>query len=262
MNRRLQPPPSLAVVVALALAACQSGTGGSPPASAASPSSATTPSATPLPVAVPRPTDIPTDGSCEDEHVCLGLLAADTTYKTEAFEPTISFSVPSADWENLADEGAAFQLLRISAPGDAIAFFRGARALEADGVTFASADETVAGLADWLASDELLDVTPATPVTIGGLSGVSMDIKIAAGAANHPSDCPVQVCVPIFKGQDLTAHPPWHWDWGSGDGEIQRLYLLTATDGVVAIFVDSLDGTTFDTLTTSADQILAGLTFG
>jgi hypothetical protein len=257
----LQPPHALAVVLALALAACQSGPGGSPPATAAR-SSAASPSATALPLALPRPTDVPTDGTCEDEHVCLGILAAGTAYKTEAFEPTISFSVPSADWENLADEGAAFQLLPISAPGDAIAFFRGARALEADGVTFASADETVAGLADWLASNELLDVTPAMPISVGGLSGVSMDIKIAGGALNHPTDCPVQTCVPIFKGQDLTAHPPWHWDWGSGDGEIQRLYLLTATDGVVAIFVDSFDGTTFDTLTTPAGQILAGLTFG
>jgi hypothetical protein len=257
----LQRPHALAVVLALALAACQSGTGDSPPATA-SRSSAATPSPTALPLAMPRPTDVPTDGTCEDEHVCLGLLAAGTPYKTEAFEPTISFSVPSADWENLADEGAAFQLLPISAPGDAIAFFRGARALEADDVTFASVDETVAGLADWLASNDLLDVTPATPISVGGLSGVSMDIKIAGGAVNHPTDCPVQTCVPIFKGQDLTAHPPWHWDWGSGNGEIQRLYLLTATDGVVAIFVDSFDGTTFYTLTTSADQILAGLTFG
>jgi hypothetical protein len=37
---------------------------------------------------------------------------------------------------------------------------------------------------------------------------------------------------------------------------------LKATDGVVAIFIDSLDGTTFGTLTTSADRILDGVKFG
>jgi hypothetical protein len=89
-----------------------------------------------------------------------------------------------------------------------------------------------------------------------------MDIKIAADAVNHPGDCPVQTCVPIFKGADPSAKPPWHWDWGSGDGETQRLYLLNAMDGVVAIFVDSYDGTTFDALTTAADGILTGLSFG
>jgi len=217
--------------------------------------------ATPLPLAVSRPTDIPTDGTCDEGHICLGLLAAGKTYQSAAFEPRITFTVPSSGWENLGDEGAAFQLRPISAPGDAIAFFRGARAVAADG-TFASADDTVAGLSDWLASNALLDVTPARAVSVGGLSGLTMDIKIAAGAVSHPSDCPVQTCVTIFKGQDLSAHPPWHWDWGSAGPEIQRLYLLTATDGVVVIFIDSLDGTTFDTLTTAADRILAGLTFG
>ena len=262
MHHELRQLRLIGVLLVLALAACQpSGSGGSPSASAASSSSAAAPSDTPEPLAVPRPTDIPTDGTCDDGHVCLGLLAAGTTYKTKAFEPVITFTVPSTGWENLADEGTVFMLLPISAPGDAIVFFRGAKAAQANG-SFATAGDTVAGLSDWLASNQLLDVTAAKSVTIGGLSGVTMDLKIAAGAANHPGSCHVQTCVPIFKGQDLTAHPPWHWDWESDGPEIQRLYLLTATDGVVAIFVDSLDGTTFDTLSTAADQILAGLKFG
>jgi len=262
MHHELRQIRLIGVVLVLALAACQSsGTGGSPSGSAASPTSAPTQTDTPEPLAVPRPTDIPTDGTCDQGHVCLGLLAAGTTYQTRAFEPGITFTVPSTGWENLADEGTVFMLLPISAPGDAIVFFRGAKAAQADG-SFATAADTVAGLSDWLASNPLLDITPATPVTIGGLSGVTVEIRIAAGAVNHPPSCHVQTCVPLFKGQDLSAHPPWHWDWESDGPEIQRLYLLTATDGVVAIFVDSLDGSTFDTLSTAADQILAGLTFG
>ena len=262
MHRGLQSRPLIGAFLSLALAACQSsGTGGSPSGSAASPTSAATPAATPEPLAVPRPTDIPTDGTCDQGHVCLGLLAVGTTYQTRAFEPRITFTVPSTGWENLADEGTVFMLLPISAPGDAIVFFRGAKAAQGDG-SFATAVDTVAGLSDWLASSQLLDVTAATPVTVGGLSGVTMDITIAAGAVNHPPSCHIQTCVPIFKGQDLTALPAWHWDWESDGPEIQRLYLLTASDGVVAIFVDSLDGTTFETLSKAADQILAGLKFG
>ena len=262
MHHELRQLRLIGALLVLVLAACQpSASGGLPSASAASSTSAAAPSDTPEPLAVSRPTDIPTDGTCEQGHICLGLLTAGTTYQTRAFEPGITFTVPSTGWENLADEGTVLMLLPISAPGDAIVFFRGAKAAQGDG-SFATAVDTVAGLSDWLASSQLLDVTAASPVTVGGLSGVTMDITIAAGAVNHPPSCHVQTCVPLLKGQDLTAHPPWHWDWESDGPEIQRLYLLTATDGVVAIFVDSLDGTTFDTLSTAADQILAGLKFG
>jgi hypothetical protein len=261
--RRLRSRSSLAcLLLALTLAACQSSGGnGAPSASVGSRTSLPPLSASPLPVSLPRPTDVPTDGTCEDENVCLGLLAAGSTYQTKAFEPRITLAPPADGWENLSDEGAVFMLLPVDAPGDAIAFFRGANAVEPDGTT-ASADDTVEGLSVWLASNDLLDVTTSAPVIVGGLQGVTMDIKIAAGAINHPAGCPVQTCVPIFKGADPSAKPPWHWDWGSLDSEIQRLYLVKATDGVVAIFVDSYDGTTFEALTKAADGILAGLKFG
>lgn len=249
------------MLLLVALAACQSGVStASPSAPAASPSAATSPSAA-LPLSLPRPTYMTTDGTCEGDHVCLGLLEPGVTYHTREFEPAMSFTVPSANWENLADEVAVFQLLSISEPGDAILFFRGPRAVDPDGQS-ADVDATVAGLTAWLSSHPLLDVTPATPVTIGGLSGMAMDIRDATGAVNHPSGCPVQTCVPIFNGHDSTALPPWRWDWGSADGEVQRLYLLTASDGVIAVFVDSYDGTTFDALMTPSNQILSGLTFG
>jgi hypothetical protein len=253
--RRLPFPLLMAIV----LAACQlAASGGSPAASPASPSGD---ASTQLPVALPRPTDLPTDGTCEEGLTCLGLLSAGTTYSTEAFDPKITFSVPSDGWENLADEVYVFQLLPVDAPGDAIAFFSAARALNPDG-SFADVPQTVAALSDWVSSNELLSVTPAVAVTVGGMSGVMMEIRIAAGAQNHPSDCPVQTCVPIFKGEDPSARPPWHWDWGTADGEVQQLYLLQAHDLALAVFVDSLDGATFDQLTAAADQILAGLTFG
>jgi hypothetical protein len=261
MYRGLRGRLAAGLVVSLALGACQSGSTSvqSSPGEASSTAEAAS-TATLMPLALPRPSDIPTDGTCNEGHICLGLLAARKTYNTRAFKPTITFQAPSSGWENLADEAQVFQLLPLDMPGDAIAFFRGARAVNGDG-SFAPVDQTVAALSGWLASNKLLEVTPAKRVTVGGLPGVTMDIKIAAGAANHPSDCEVQICVPIFKGQDLAAHPPWHWDWGSAGPEAQRLYLLTAKDGVVAIFVDSLDGTTFRTLTANADRILATAKF-
>lgn len=67
--------------------------------------------------------------------------------------------------------------------------------------------------------------------------------------------------MPIFKGADLTPPSTWSWDWGSAGLETQRLYLLSSKESVIAIFVDSYDGTSFDALTTAADQILAKVKF-
>jgi hypothetical protein len=254
MTRRSRFGIGLLIACSL-IAACQAGATPSTSGVGASP-----PSPTPLLVTLPRPTDIPTDGACEEEHICLGLLEPSKSYTTRAFQPSMTLSVPSAGWENLSDESFVFQLLAIDSPGDAIAFFRGASAANPDGSS-ADVPGTVAGLSDWLAANALLDVTPAKRISLGGLHGVTMDIEIATGAANHPADCPVQTCVPILRGADPSAKPPWHWDWGSGDGERQRLYLLEANDGVVAIFVDSYDGKTFDSLASAAAKILAGVTF-
>ncbi|MEO8570963.1 MAG: hypothetical protein ABI553_04615 [Chloroflexota bacterium] len=88
-----------------------------------------------------------------------------------------------------------------------------------------------------------------------------MDLVLAPGTTSAEANCPVQVCVSLFKGVDPSTIKTWTWDWGSVSSERQRLYLLTTTDGVVAIFVDSLDGTTFDTMTKAADTILATVRF-
>jgi hypothetical protein len=84
-----------------------------------------------------------------------------------------------------------------------------------------------------------------------------MDFAVAPGTVSHPADCPVQTCVDLFIGRANT----WAWDWGTISSERQRMYVLTATAGVVLIFVDSLDGTTFDALAKRADTILATVKF-
>jgi hypothetical protein len=208
---------------------------------------------------MPPPTDIPTDGTCEEGHPCFGLLEAGTAYTTIAFAPAVTFTMSEDGWENIGESGGSFSLLPIASPGDSITFLRDP---VARGPGSAEAGSSVDDLAAWLAGNPLLDVSPATPVTIGGLSGLTVDFSIADGAESNDPACPVQVCVLMFKGEDTGPHPSWEWDWGSAGPEMQRLYLLSASDGVVAIFVDSLNGKTFDSLTAKADTILASVTFG
>jgi len=183
------------------------------------------------------------------------------SYHTRIFKPGFGFKVAAAGWENLADEGGVFGLLPISSPGDAILFFRQPKATSPDGTPVFSVDISVDAIAKWLAANPALSVGTQATVTIGGLKGVRMDVAIAPDAG--PSlNCPVRTCVSIFKGVDPGAVKIWQWDWSAATSERQRLYLLTAAGaGVIAIFVDSLDGTTFDALTASADTILATVRF-
>jgi hypothetical protein len=112
-----------------------------------------------------------------------------------------------------------------------------------------------------LATNPALSVGPAKTVSIGGLTGVQMEIAVSPNAAPTPG-CPVQTCVSLFRGVDPATVKTWEWDWQTVTAERQRLSLLTTADGgVIAIFVDSLDGTTYDSLIKTADTILATVKF-
>lgn len=251
------------LIAMVLVAACQSaGTATSTPTEVAAATTAPTAAATATPTkpaTLPRVADLPLDGSCESDEVsCLGKLEAGKVYASKIWEPTISFSMPTSDWVNPADTGGDFDLLSTRDIGDGIRFFRGARSKDP------AVGATVSEIAAWLAAYDEVTVTPATPVEIGGLTGVSMDIRISPGATNLDPGCPVQVCVPLLRGDNpiKTGPYPWHWDWASAGTEVQRLYLLNGPETVIAIFLDSADGLTFDALTQTFDAIAPTLAFG
>lgn len=239
-----EPPPSLAA-------------GTSAPASGVA-SAAATPVAT-LPVAVPRPTDLPTDGSCEDENVsCLGVLKANTVYRTKIFKPTVTFTMPVDGWINEYDGGGDAGLKSLDPAGDVIVFFRNPRSADA------SVGRGIQEIATWLEGSDELQVTPFEPAKLGGLSGLTLDLTSAPGAAGSVPGCPVQSCVALLRGDDpdLKDPYPWHWDWSNAGPERQRLYLLDAPGGTVAVFIDSIDGTSFDSLIAIWAQVAKKLQFG
>src|SRR3954453_7649419 len=93
---------------------------------------------------------------------------------------------------------------------------------------------------------------------IRGLAGKRVTYTTAPASTTHyPRDCPVSPCVNLWDAQG----PTWGWDWGIGSSEKQRMDVLAAKDGVVLVMVDSLDGTTYDSLTRQADTILSSVKF-
>ena len=252
------------VMASMLLAACQAGgsTQATPTAAPAMPAATTAataspPAATPTPppnkpVTLPRISDVPLAGTCESEHLgCLGTLEKGKRYTTTTFKPTVSFVIPSAGWDNPNEAGGDLPIFSTTDVGDVIFFFSHARS------TDPKVGYTVDAIATWLQGYDQITATPATPAAVGGLEGVRMDITIAPAATNKDPKCPVQVCVPLLRGDDPVANDPyqWHWDWGLEGTERQRLYLLDADGVVVAIFIDSLDGLTFDKITGAFDQM-------
>lgn len=253
---------SVAVAVALLTSACSAPSTPNGGASATPPVTATpTPSLKPL--VAPRPTDLPTDGSCEKYQTCLGLLKAGVTYHTRNFAPSITFSVQGPQWENIAMEEGDVFLFDTTHPGDVIAFFKNPRAADENGIV-SGVGGSVRDLTTWLAGNEQLKTSPARPASLGGLTGTVLEARIADGVTNSgPADCAARVCLTFLRGSDPKAIPPWNWDWGFAGAESARIFLLNAADGaVVAVLVDALDPSTYDSLQAAADGIFKTLKFG
>lgn len=280
-SRATRPLAALAMISVIALG-CQANPVGSvsapspviasqpiPTQAPASPSSAAvaTPAATRTPAPTPnyptrlrRPTGLTVDGTCEDSFRCLGLL--DTAkHHSALFSPGFSFSMPVTGWENTLEEGGVMPFIPIAEPGDGITFFRGAKANKSDGTVDASVTSDVDALSAWLTANPDLSASAPVPVSVGGLSGVRIDLTVAPNATSHTTDCKVVTCVWFLSGRDPSTKPTWLWDFGIVSSERLRVYLLKAKDGVVTIIADSLDGTTWDDLTATTEEFLKTVTF-
>ena len=248
----------------LLLAACGT-TGSALPSGSAVPSASPAASvaiATPTPTPTPYPTrlsraGIPVEAICELDHPCFGLLEPGT-HHSEHFAPAFEFTVP-AGWVNFTQTGGYFDLGTVDAPGDSIRFLARPRPTKPDGSPVSGSFATPDAIAASLMSNEALTTTPAASVTVGGLPGVTLDLMVHPTASEHPTYCEVQTCVTFLKGQDEA--PTWQWDLGIASSERIRLYLLETKDDMIAIAVDSLDGTTFDALTTTTEDILRSVRF-
>ncbi len=264
MNNAMRFGVAAIAVIAVALIGFnlyQGSSAGSSPS--ASPRAGTTPrpAPTPLPAVLARPTDLPTNGACEPERTCLGVLG-DWTQHADVFTPHFTFTSPRGKWQNRDQSDGTLTLESIDNPGDFIAFYRLPTATNADGSPVRpSVASTAAALSAWLGSNSSLLAAANRRLTVGGLEAIETDVAVAPGNTSRPEGCPVVACVGVFKGTDPARLPSWQWDWAIASGEKARIYLVNSPQGVFAIIVDSLDGTTFDDLTRTADGLLATLRF-
>lgn len=197
---------------------------------------------------------------------CLGALRAGT-YTTERFEPGLTYTMPDG-WRNTSDlEGEVgflapgYSLEGVDAGGsEYIVVFTSVRAENRKCSTLAQAESDEPGVArtpeamtaEFQARPGLVTTDPE-PVTIGGLSGLVMDISMApdwTGTCFYTDEPGVQL---------IGGVPPSEFDHGIDRGMTMRLYLLARGATTLAIEIsDYSDGAHLDEYSAIVEQFEFG----
>jgi hypothetical protein len=180
------------------------------------------------------------------------------TYTSRVFQPAVTFSLP-AGWDNPADSAVYFQVRPAGSDIAGIHLFRDPNPASQDASCPETAQAGVGGsskeLVAWIRSLPGLVASDPTPITIGGLSGVTLDLGIKDG---WKASCPFAnglPTVPLFVGAK------GEYRWVVAGNERLRLAVLDAPSGTVVVDVDAFDGTVIDDLLAAADPIVKSFTF-
>jgi hypothetical protein len=206
------------------------------------------PVATPSATSAPTPTATPsavTEVVCNPNagDACVGPLAAGT-HTSALFAPQITFVVP-AGWSNHADSAGEYVIFAPGSKPNASEF--GARdwiAFEAN-VTLAPVgcptvptfdpSQSAADIAAWMAARSNLTTTSPRPVSVGGLTGLVLDVRLAD---NAPVECFPVPAVNLVHGVGASEG----YDQAILAGTAMRFYLFDHGDDVLMIEIDDVSG--------------------
>lgn len=210
----------------------------------AAPTEASSVGTTATPTVAPEPiVDINCTPNVND--ACAGLLIAGT-YHSVLFQPRLTFEVP-AGWADHADSRGEYVLFAPGSKPNASEF--GARdwiAFEAN-VTSTPVgcaaeqkfdpSQTAAGIAAWMATRARIVTTSPRPATVGGLNGVTLDVRLAP-------DAPIE-CFPLPAVQLVHGLPPSEgYDQAILGGTAMRFYFFDRGPDVLMIEIDDVSGGT------------------
>ena len=174
---------------------------------------------------------------------CLGELTKGT-HRTRSFRPALRYTVPGVDWTNAGDRPRFFSLIPPGGDFQAVDIGKSdyinvfpqittARAGCADGRGSARTPEE---FVRWLSREPGLAPFRAVPVTIGGLDGFVVDLRMRK---DWTATCPWSQGIPvqqILTGPDGLAHGLLPQPL------VMRLYLLRYQGGTLGIEIDEVEG--------------------
>jgi len=198
-------------------------------------------------------TDCPVSGGN-----CLGPLPAGT-YTATAFQPPTTYTVPDG-WINNRDLPTAFILIRAGDTwdrdgGNYLAIYRDAAASRWDcsGDPEPGVGRTVEALTAWLTANPNLSTTQPQPVSVGGLDGVRLDIKVL-----QPQRCEALDLKAVLVGTEIGRV-----EHTSVRDVTTRLYLLSSGAGTVIIEIaDGPQGQSFQQYLNASEPVVESLQFG
>lgn len=222
--------PALILCCAVIVACAGTPAATAPAGSTAGPTTAVAPATTPSPssAATPSPSPSPV-GQSVSLH----------------FRPTLTYTAP-VGWVKQEDSTGGILLLPpgASAAGVdagtsdyiAVAASLAAESPDCTNRPAAGVPVSAAGIANWLASRPGLVTTKPTTTSVGGLSGVVLDIRLAKGWKETP-------CGGDMKGATvIVGVAPSEFEHGMIPGLAMRLYLLDHAGAVLGVEVDDVSG--------------------
>ena len=214
----------------------------------------------------PSPTEAATlivvASATEPFKVVQDALLPPGTYTSEAFVPPLTYTVP-AGWVMYDDEPGQFELA-LEHHDPYIYVWRDVRALAPNCAEEPQPDvgSSAADIAGWLATRDGLDTSKPQPITIGGLSGYVIDVRMCP---DWTEACPFsdgQPTVPTLIGTSpLSAHV----FWGTLIDSSQRYYFLDlgadGTDGNIVITVEVCCGEDWDEVMKTVAPVIESFVF-
>ena len=225
MARRWKLRSVVVVVAGLLVAAC---------GSAASP----TPAPTPPRIAVPA-----------------GI------YTAGAFKPAVTYTLP-AGWLVAGDEADYFAAQPITTDLLGVYLFRSPRPasqdLDCPVAAVPGVGTTAKDLVDWIRARPGLVAGDPTPVTVGNLTGLQVDVAIIDG---WKASCPFAKgipTVPLFVGATDAS-----FRWVVSGTERLRLHVLDVPgNGTVVVDIDAFDGPLMGGFLGDATSVVTSMGFG
>ena len=211
---------------------------------------------TPIPTATPTPS-FNVQGDCGDAlSTCRGDLTAGT-YTSRAFDPELTYTVGSG-WFNKFDQPRGYGLRRQSTTSLEVQ-----RDLVVARTDCVEAPEpgvgaTASAIVETLAARRGLDTTQPAPITVGGLSGFTIDITLAA---DWTTPCPFTEGRPFMATvMDGQAVPGTGLHWGLErvtDGSFSRYIVLDVPGGGTVLIAPA----GLPSFVTEATPIIGSFTF-
>lgn len=204
---------------------------------------------------------------------CLGDLEAGS-HTSAQFNPFVPITAYVYDYGRLTytvadgwtnpEDGPNGYILAEKGAADGTAVFTFSTALAdsqavgCPGTVQAGVGKTATALANWLTTLPGLVTTSPTSVTVGGLSGKTLDVSVAPSWTQTCEYSNGKPYVAMFTNGNSTNN----FDWGLAAGGRMRLFLLNLPDGrTMLIDIETPDASTFDALLADAMPVVQSFQF-